>query len=252
MGSPLRRLWDFADLEGTRRRFQEELQRQASDEGRAEVLCQLARVAGLDGDLTAAERLLHPPRPSVSELAARVGPGDPRPAWYAAALALRAEEQLAASGPATIAPNAAGRAEWDRLPGIGPVTAIAIVEHRASHGPFRGPDDLLEVRGIGPATLEKLRPLLDWGPAAGRDGPSYASLTAERLPDLNAVDGAFLAALPGFGPKLAETVLRERQARGTFRDWADLLTVEGIGPARLRVLQKATRLRGTSAPGGGR
>ena len=51
MGSPLRRLWDFADLEGTRRRFQEELQRQASDEGRAEVLCQLARVAGLFAQL---------------------------------------------------------------------------------------------------------------------------------------------------------------------------------------------------------
>jgi DNA uptake protein ComE-like DNA-binding protein len=71
------------------------------------------------------------------------------------------------------------------------------------------------------------------------------------LPDLNAVDEAFLAALPGFGPKLAETVLRERQARGMFDDWTDLLSIDGIGPARLRVLQKATRLRGTSAPGEG-
>ena len=72
MGSPLRRLWDFADLEGTRRRFQEELQRQASDEGRAEVLCQLARVAGLDGDLSAAERLLGAADPSFGGDAARV------------------------------------------------------------------------------------------------------------------------------------------------------------------------------------
>ncbi len=208
---------------------------------------------GLDRSLArAAERLLHPPRPSVAELAARVGPGDPRPAWYAAALALRSEEELARSGPAAIDPNGAGRAEWDRLPGIGPVTAIAIVEHRAAHGPFRGPDDLLAVRGIGPRTLEKLRPFLEWDRGFAAEGPRYATLSRGlRLPDLNAVDGAFLAALPGFGPKLAETILRERQARGMFRDWTDLLSVDGVGPARLRVLQKATRLRGKDAPGEG-
>jgi competence ComEA-like helix-hairpin-helix protein len=210
---------------------------------------------GLDRSLAAAaERLLHPPRPSVAELAAVVAPGDPRPGWYAAALALAAEEELARSGPAPLDPNAAGRAEWDRLPGIGPATAIAIVEHRASHGPFRGPGDLLEVRGVGPRTVEKLDPFLRWGPAAAtREVPGHPTRPeGGRLPDLNAVDGPFLAALPGFGPKLAESVLRERRARGAFRDWTDLESVEGIGPARLRVLQKATSLRGTSAPGGGR
>ena len=118
--------------------------------------------SGLDRSLAkAAEAALHPPRPSVAELAASVGPGDPRPGWYAAALALREEEAVAESGPTRIDPNAAGRAEWDRLPGIGPVTAIAIVEHRGARGPFGGPEDLLAVRGIGPRTLEKLEPFLD-------------------------------------------------------------------------------------------
>ncbi|HJU86290.1 MAG TPA: helix-hairpin-helix domain-containing protein [Gemmatimonadota bacterium] len=213
----------------------------------------LSAWSGLDRSLAAAsDRLLHPPRPSVAELAARVGPGDPRPEWYAAALALRAEEELAGSGPATIDPNAAGRAEWDRLPGIGPVTAIAIVEHRGIHGPFRGPDDLLEVRGIGPRTLEKLRPFLAWETGGSGEDPNYASIArSSGLPDLNAVDAAFLAALPGFGPKLAKTILRERQARGMFRQWTELVSIDGVGPARLRVLQKATRLRGTSAQGEG-
>lgn len=213
----------------------------------------LAGWTGLDRALAAASaRMLHPPLPTVAELAARVGPGDPRPEWYAAALALRAEEALAASAPRKIDPNAAGRAEWDRLPGIGPVTAMAILEHRRLHGRFHRPADLLAVRGIGPRTLEKLAPFLEWPQSPGMPTASYAKLSrAVNIPDLNEVDGQFLAGLTGFGPKLAEHILRERRARGEFRDWSDLLSVEGIGPARLRVLQNATRLRGSSAPGGG-
>lgn len=207
---------------------------------------------GLDRSLArAAERALHPPRPSVAELAERTGPGDPRPGWYAAALALRAEEEIAGSAPRRIDPNAAGRAEWDRLPGVGPATAMAIVSHRAAHGPFEDPADLLAVRGIGPRTLERLEPYLEW--AASMDEREHGGSNVSKdipLPDLNRVDEAFLLGLPGFGPKLAESVVRERQARGIFRDWSEVSSVEGIGPSRLAVLQKATRLRGTGPSGG--
>jgi DNA uptake protein ComE-like DNA-binding protein len=206
----------------------------------------LAGWTGLDRALAgAADTVLHPPRPTVSELAARVGPGDPRPAWYAAALALREEEAVASSGPRAIDPNAAGRAEWDRLPGVGPVTAIAIVERRESVGLFRSPADLLAVRGIGPRTLERLAPYLDWGAATPPRDRSYSNISRiGSLPDLNRVDAAFLQALPGFGPELAAQLIRERQAQGAFRDWTELLSVKGIGPARLDILQKATRLGG--------
>ncbi len=54
-------------------------------------------------------------------------------------------------------PNRAGEAELQTLPGIGPALARRILESRRKEGPFRGPEDLLRVRGIGPATLERIR-----------------------------------------------------------------------------------------------
>lgn len=56
--------------------------------------------------------------------------------------------------------NRAGAADLDHLPGVGPVLARRILEHRARHGPFRRVDELRAVRGIGPRTLERLRPLV--------------------------------------------------------------------------------------------
>ena len=54
--------------------------------------------------------------------------------------------------------NTASEQELLRLPRIGPALAARIVEHRRVHGPFRHPDEITEVRGIGEKTLEKLRP----------------------------------------------------------------------------------------------
>jgi len=77
--------------------------------------------------------------------------------------------QPAAAGPAGSAPggratlvdlNRATPAELDALPGVGPATAAAIITWRGENGGFRRVEDLLEVPGIGPARLERLRPLV--------------------------------------------------------------------------------------------
>ena len=59
------------------------------------------------------------------------------------------------AGPVDI--NQAGAAELESLPGIGPVLAERILEWRRQQGPFQSEDDLLQVRGIGPHSLERIR-----------------------------------------------------------------------------------------------
>lgn len=56
--------------------------------------------------------------------------------------------------------NRATAAELDELPGIGPVIAQRIVDHRESNGPFQTIEDLLDVPGIGEAKLASIRDLV--------------------------------------------------------------------------------------------
>jgi competence protein ComEA len=53
--------------------------------------------------------------------------------------------------------NTATATELEALSGIGEVLAATIVEYRTQNGPFASVDDLLDVSGIGPATLEEIR-----------------------------------------------------------------------------------------------
>lgn len=56
--------------------------------------------------------------------------------------------------------NRATATELESLPGVGPVLAERILSHRDEHGPFEQVEDLLDVSGIGEATLARLRPLV--------------------------------------------------------------------------------------------
>jgi competence protein ComEA len=73
--------------------------------------------------------------------------------------------------------NAAGVDDLRRLPGIGEKRAVAIVSLRERLGRLHALEDLLKVRGIGRATLRRLRPLmrLDAAPRNADAGPANST-----------------------------------------------------------------------------
>ena len=56
--------------------------------------------------------------------------------------------------------NTATGQDLESLPGIGPVMAGRIISHREANGPFLSVDELENVSGIGPKTMESIRPLV--------------------------------------------------------------------------------------------
>ena len=61
-------------------------------------------------------------------------------------------------GVAIVNINTADETTLETLNGVGPALAAAIIQYRTEHGAFTSVDQLDDVSGIGPATLEKLRP----------------------------------------------------------------------------------------------
>ena len=115
--------------------------------------------------------------PASSRNAATVAVTDTRseaPAVAESSSAVRRPQAGAIDDPKPVDLNTATPIELDALPGIGPVLAGRIAEHRTKHGPFRRVEELLAVRGIGPKAYERLRDRVRVGPSDPAPSPGAA------------------------------------------------------------------------------
>ncbi len=150
--------------------------------------------------------------------------------------------------------NRATRAELRLIPGIGDALAQRIIEHRDRLGAFKSVDELRQVYGIGPKTLERIRAYLfvaahesfvsdaesDAMPEPSKvPVPRTTSLKASQLKEpinINKADQVELQKLPGIGPKLAQRILDER-GKAPFKSIDELRRVFGIGAKTLEKLR---------------
>jgi competence protein ComEA len=161
----------------------------------------------------------------------------------------------------TIDPNRASAQELDRIPGVGPSKAQAIVTARASGAVFLQPEDLLVVRGFGPSVIERIRPHLSfsdappgrrsrtpgqgsrWERSGGRSAGAanaaartQAPTSSPGLVDVNRAGSDELVRLPRIGPVTAQRIIAARRER-PFASLEDLGRVPGIGPATVEALR---------------
>jgi comEA protein len=154
--------------------------------------------------------------------------------------------------------NTAGLKELQKLPGIGPAYARRIIQYRKKSGAFKTSGDLLKIKGIGPATFEKMKPFISLKGGAGKTDSLAASHsqvqkvkeTSEKKAstdhsriNINTADAQKLQALPGIGPAYSKRIVAFRQKNGPFKTKSALLKIKGIGKKTLAKIKPFIKLR---------
>ncbi|MGD8494736.1 MAG: ComEA family DNA-binding protein [Gemmatimonadales bacterium] len=159
-------------------------------------------------------------------------------------LARAAEAERPLAPGETIDPNRADAVQLQRLPGVGPARAAAILRERERGGPFATPSDLTRVSGIGPALVER------WSDAVRLSPPRHpirppdrAAATESGRVDLNRAHPKELEQITGIGPALARRIVDHRKRRGRFDTVDELLEIPGIGAKTLEIVRKQAYVR---------
>ena len=144
--------------------------------------------------------------------------------------------------------NAANAAILQRVRGIGPVKAQAIMDYRNRHGPFRSLDELTRVRGIGPATLSNFHRAgfcvsTSTSASGGTDNQPYAQLDDLDPPDnicedINTASTETLQRVSGIDPSRARAIVDYRNQFGPFTSLSTLYEIEGLDPSMFNDFQE--------------
>jgi competence protein ComEA len=100
---------------------------------------------------------IYVPRRGQTEVPQVVGADGAAPSGGAPADGGSSQPDGADATAAVVNLNTADATALEALPGVGPATAQAILDYRRAHGRFSAVDDLLDVKGIGPAKFAALK-----------------------------------------------------------------------------------------------
>lgn len=169
-----------------------------------------------------------------------------------------------ANGEERIDINTATLEELDRLPGIGPTKAQAILDSRKKDGRFSTVQQLDRVKGIGPATLKKLAPLVTVGQARPapvvpkkriapkkqprkqpeppptpvvRIDPALDRESPEGKLNLNVATRHDLRQLNGVSEASAKVIVAWRAVKGPYESITELANVPGLPVEVLETVQ---------------
>lgn len=161
--------------------------------------------------------------------------------------------------------NTASKSELESLPRIGPATAQKIIDYREEYGGFAKIEDIMNIKGIGQGTFEKLKDLITVGDVSGlkikpyRGSKKYAgkggaSTTTRRRTsrysysgklNINTATAEELDKLPGIGPTTAARIVEYRDMH-KFKMISDIKKVKGIGDKLYEKIKPYIKVEGPS------
>ena len=139
--------------------------------------------------------------------------------------------------------SAATQADLVKVKGIGKKTAESILAYRDENAPIKRMGQLLEVKGIGKAKLQRLTCFF-YVETEGRLPCEIATIRHGAGPvNINTATTKELQTLPNIGKKRAEKIINDRTENGLFRSVDDLQRIKGIGRGMVDKLKDLVEFR---------